>query len=74
VAAQYAKTKSNLRGNEELDIRDFLQLEFIRCLVLMREWDLKDPLNNSNIMKLHPKIVKAICQKIREEIDMDGII
>jgi len=59
---------------EGLDIRDFAQIEFIRFLVLVRKWNLEAALNNENVMKLHPNIVKAVILKVREEIGLEAII
>lgn len=74
IAAQSSQVKKSGGGaTEELSLRDFIQLEFIRFAVLVREWNLDETLNNNNIMKLHPKVVKAVLNKVREEIDMDGI-
>jgi len=74
ISAQASQMRSSTKSSDELDLRDFIQLEFIRLMVLIRGWDLDEELNNANIMKLHPKIVKSIVEKIREEIDMDSII
>ena len=59
---------------EEMDIRNFMRTEFARFVVLVRKWSLKEKVNNGNLDRLHPKIVKGILQKIREHIGVDGII
>ena len=59
---------------EEFDARALAHLEFTRLLVLAKEWSLKEELNNSNILKLHPRVVKALIIKIREKIAFDGIL
>jgi len=60
--------------SEEMDLRDIMGLEFSRILCLMRKWSLKEKLNIETIMKLHPKIVKAVLLQVRIKLGMDGII
>jgi len=59
---------------ENFDLRDLAHLEFIRFLVLVRKWNLDETLNNAAVIQLHPKIIKTICMKIREEIGLEAII
>jgi hypothetical protein len=74
IMAQANQVKNRLGSvTNELDLRDFIQLEFIRLMVLVRKWNLKEKLNNENVLMLHPKIVKALVAKVRNEIEMDGI-
>lgn len=61
-------------NNKEMDIRDVVQMEFLRLLVLVRKWNLKSALNNENIMKLQPKIVKSMIVAVRDIIGLDGIL
>ena len=71
ITAQAIKFGNSL---EELDVREFLNLEFTRVLCLVRKWTLDQDLTNQNILKLHPKIVKAIISLVRDKIGTDGII
>jgi hypothetical protein len=64
----------NTTDLEQIDVRDFLNLEFNRLLCLVRKWSLSQKLNNQAIMNLHPKIVKGVIVEIRSKIGMDGII
>jgi len=50
------------------------KLEFARLLVLIRDWNLPYELNNSNIIGLNPKIVKAVIYDLREKISLEGIL
>lgn len=59
---------------ESMGLREFLQLEFARFVCLVRGWSLGVPVNNENISKINPKIVKAILSKIREKIENEGLI
>ncbi len=59
---------------EDIDLREFLNLEFSRVICLMRSWTIDEDLNNSNLMKLHPKIIKSIISQVRSIIGMDGLI
>lgn len=68
-----AKLKTNGVG-DNVDVMDFLALEFTRILCLIRKWTIDQPLTNDVIMKMHPKIVKALINKIRDKIGTDGII
>jgi len=61
-------------GLEELDVREFLGLEFSRVLCLIRKWTIDQDLTNSAILKLHPKIVKSLINQVRIKIGTDGII
>jgi len=73
IASQSAQVRRTAGVTEELSLRDFIQLEFIRFAVLVRKWNLDETLDNNTIMKLHPKVVKSALGKVREEIEMDGI-
>jgi len=73
IAVNLSNVKSISGNLENIDIRDFLNIEFARLLCLIRKWDSKKTLSNENILSLHPKIVKGILSKMREEIGMDGI-
>ena len=70
-----SKAASNVGAvKSELDGRAILSLEFFRLLILARKWSSKRTLSNENIMKLKPKIVRAIILLVREKIGLDGII
>lgn len=59
---------------EKFDVREFLAMEMSRFLVIVRKWSLgSKKLDNDAIMNMHPKIIKGILFKIRNQIGMDGI-
>lgn len=72
INIQSHNTKSSMDG--DMSVRDFLALEFHRFNVLIRKWSLNKEINNSNVLSVHPKIIKSFLSKIREKIGMDGII
>ena len=57
ISTQASKITANI---EDLDVRDFLSLEFARLICLIRGWGIEREISNQNIMQLHPKIVKGI--------------
>jgi len=61
-------------GIEELDVREFLGLEFSRVLCLIRKWTIDKNLTNQSILSMHPKIVKSLINQVRIKIGTDGII
>lgn len=71
ISAHASTLKINL---EELDVRDFLNLEFSRMTCLIRKWTMTTEISQRSIMQLNPKIVKGILFGIREKIGMDGIL
>ena len=73
--ARITAAASSISPNaENIDVRDLINLEFSRVLCLVRKWTLDQPVNNNNILKLHPKIIKGIVVQMRDLIGMDGII
>jgi len=74
ISAQAQVGQVNSNGLENLDIRDYLTLEFARVLCLMRKWTIDVDLSHSRMVKLHPKIVKSIINQVRNKIGTDGII
>jgi hypothetical protein len=72
INIQAHNTKSSMGG--DMSVRDFLALEFHRFNVLIRKWSLNKEINNSNVLSVHPKIIKSFLSQIREKIGMDGII
>jgi hypothetical protein len=66
-------TKNNLLG-KDFDLKQFVGLEFMRLLILVRKWTADLPLNNENMFKLNTKMVKAMILAIREKIGTEGII
>lgn len=56
---------------EKTTYNEFLQLENLRILVLIRTWTLKKDI--TEIAYLHPKMIKAIRLKVTEEIGGNGI-
>jgi len=74
ISAQAKVGYVNSNGLENLDIRDYLTLEFSRILCLMRKWNIDVDLSHAKLVKLHPKIVKSIINQVRTKIGTDGII
>lgn len=56
------------------NLKTFLRMEYNRFLILARKWNLPEKLEESEVLRLRPKMIKAIFQELREKIDMDGII
>jgi len=73
IIAEQGKVNSDI-VLDQLNIREFMKLEFVRFLCLVRKWSLDLELNNTNIMTLHPSIIRAILYDVREELAMDGIL
>jgi hypothetical protein len=73
IAAQARLMNEKIKP-ENISVSDFLQVEVIRFLTLVRKWNCDKPLNNENLMNLSPKIMKVILEKIRVEVGIDGII
>jgi len=69
-----AHARNLTSGGDEVSARDFLNLEFARFMTLIKKWSVPEKLSNENILKLHPKIVKAFVFRLRKEMQMDGII
>jgi hypothetical protein len=55
----------------EATLVDFIEVENIRMMTLIRSWSLDRPLED--LSNIHPKIVKAIRTKISEQIGGNGI-
>ena len=62
------------KSDDIIDPRSVLQLEYSRFVILARKWSIKEKLEESNILKLNPKILKGIFQLLRNKIEFDGII
>jgi len=73
IISEQGKVNSDITL-DQLNIREFMKLEFVRFLCLVRKWSLDLELNNTNIMTLHPSIIRAILYDVREELGMDGIL
>jgi hypothetical protein len=61
-------------NRENWDVRELVQLELVRLMVLIKKWDLKEELSNDSLLKLSPDIIKSIHAQIQKEIGMTGII
>jgi hypothetical protein len=59
---------------DKIDLRDFLSMELVRVIVLMRKWSIGKKLDREGIMNLNTKIVKGILARTREKIGMEGIL
>ena len=73
INGQVRRMNDNIKS-EDINVTDYMQIELIRLLTLVRKWDIKEDLNNENILKLSPKVIKVLLEKIRTEIGFDGII
>lgn len=60
--------------NASDNLKTFLRMEYSRFLVLARKWSLTEKLEESQVIKLHPKIVKGIFHEVREKIGLDGLL
>ena len=67
-------TRGIFDSSGEVSIREINRVEVIRMLTLARSWNSKRKMDNDNLLKLNPKIVKGICLKIQDEIQMSGIV
>lgn len=65
---------SKLSTSGEFSYQTLMGLQMVRMFHLIKSWSLKGPCTNEAIMKLRPKIVKAILEGISKEIGMEGII
>lgn len=62
-------------GETELGIYSaFANLEYVRMLVLIKDWTLPKLCSEDNIEELHPSFVKGIVNSLRDKIGMDGIV
>lgn len=62
----------NISNLESATYAEFIQIENIRLMTLIREWTLKRPF--SDLSSIHPKIIKAIRAFISQEIAGNGIL
>lgn len=60
--------------SNDFRIKEVMRLELARVLVLIRGWSSKKKISNDAVLSLNPKIIKGITSKLREIIEMDGII
>lgn len=63
---------TNYKSPDEMKMIDFIQLELIRLITLIRKWSLKQEL--SRMIDLDPVIIKSIIHQVRDKIGMKGII
>lgn len=69
---QEAIMSTNLmKSPSKMEVTDIIQLELLRINILVRSWSVNRDL--STLPEADPKIIKAICNKIRDEIGMRGI-
>lgn len=66
TSSSFAKTLTNM------NVMEFIQLELVRINTLIRSWTINKDL--VTIVEMDPKIIKAICIKVREELGMRGIV
>jgi len=62
------------KAEDIIDPRSISQLEYNRFIILARKWSLEEKLEELNILRLSPKIIKGILQILRDKISFDGII
>jgi len=68
------QAQSKLLSKGDFSVEEVLNLEFTRLLVLIREWNLDRDINHESVIKIHPRIIKALIEGMREKIGMDGLI
>ena len=75
LTVESIRSRTTQNENENaINVNDILRMEYNRLLVLIRKWSLSEKVEEAQILKLHPKIVKAIFFEIREKIGLDGIV
>lgn len=60
--------------NASDNLKTFLRMEYSRLVILIRKWSLSDKIEESQILQLHPKIVKSVFFEIRNKIGLDGLL
>lgn len=68
------QAKMVMNEDEKPNIADLTNLEWARLMVLIRSWSLVEELNNANLIKLSPKVIRSVVFAIRDEIGLEGII
>lgn len=72
VARSEAASKIGI--GDEFSYQSLMGLQMVRLFSLVRSWNYQEPCSNDLIMKLRPKVIKAILDGITVEIAMEGII
>lgn len=63
---------TSYRTPDDMKISDIILMELTRLVTLVRRWSLKQDL--SRMVDMDPMFIKAILKKVRDEIDMKGIL
>ena len=69
--AEYIMATKPIQNIEDATVIDFIELENVRIITLMRGWSMKRPL--TDLAQIHPTIVKAMRTKVSEEIGGNGM-
>jgi len=69
--AEYIMATRPIDSVEDAKIVDFIELENVRIVTLMRGWSMSRPL--TDLASIHPEIVKAIRFKVSEKIGSTGL-
>jgi len=65
---------STIPHKAEIDTTDFTRMETVRLLFLLKSWSLPEKLDNDTIFKMHPYIIRCVCNRVTEEIGALGIV
>ena len=69
--AEYIMATKPIQNIEDAQILDFIELENVRIVTLMRGWSMSRPL--TDLAEIHPMIVKAMRAKVSEQIGGNGL-
>ena len=69
--AEYIMATKPINSIEDAQVIDFIELENVRLVTLMRGWSLERPM--TDLAQIHPAIVKALRAKVSEEIAGNGL-
>lgn len=68
---EYIMNSRPIQSIEDAQFADFIELENVRLMTLVRSWTMERPL--TDMAQLHPKIVKALRAKVSEKIAGNGL-
>jgi len=69
--AEYIMSTKQIKSFEDANLIDFIELENVRLVTLMRGWSISRPLED--LASIHPEIVKAIRLKVSNKIGSVGL-
>jgi hypothetical protein len=68
---EYIMSVKPIQSIEDAEVLDFIELENVRIMKLMRGWSMSRPLED--LAEIHPNIVKALRRKMSETIGGNGL-